>query len=65
MTKKYVAWATITETIKFYFTAQDDESAIALLHMVNAGELDLEDLHKGNYSTKGYDIVCDEPEEAR
>ena len=64
MTKKYVAWASMTETIKYYFEAPSQEEADILVARVNAGYIDLEDLHKGNYSSKGYEVLSEYPEEA-
>jgi len=59
---KYMAWATITETHKFFFEAANDEYAQGLIDMVNEGDLNLDDLHNGNYSIKRLDVECDSPE---
>lgn len=64
MKKQYVAWASMTETIKYYFEADSKEEAEKMVARVNAGYIDLEDLHKGNFSSKGFEVLSDYPEEA-
>jgi hypothetical protein len=59
---EYMGWANIIDTHKFYFTAASDEDAQELIDMVNNCELNLDDLHKGNYSIKGIEVICDSPE---
>lgn len=64
MTKRYVAWASVTETIKYYFDAASQEEADQLVDQVNSGDIDLSELHYGNYSLKGVEVTSDYAEEA-
>jgi hypothetical protein len=65
MSKEFVGYANITETHKFFFTAQSQEDANGLIAMVEKGDLSLDDLHKGDSKVVYIMVEIDLPEEVK